>query len=212
MNCDAASAGSNLSRLVSRLKESQDFTEAMIVRLSTQYPGDPGAMAPLFLNLLQLKPGEAFFMGANEPHAYLSGEILECMACSDNVVRAGLTPKLKDVPVLVQSLTYRAGAPDVMNPPVNVEQEGTQWQRFKPEAVQDFQVDTVQVEAGKAFQIEASKGPRIILVLQGDANATLSGAKNSLVKGSVLFVTAGDGPLVVAGPGGAFFTVAGAQI
>ncbi|CAJ0750428.1 1406_t:CDS:2, partial [Entrophospora sp. SA101] len=29
------------------------------------------------------------FLGANEPHAYLSGE---CMAASDNVVRAGLTP------------------------------------------------------------------------------------------------------------------------
>lgn len=29
------------------------------------------------------------------------------MACSDNVVRAGLTPKLKDVPTLVEMLTYK---------------------------------------------------------------------------------------------------------
>lgn len=28
------------------------------------------------------------------------------MACSDNVVRAGLTPKLKDVPTLCNMLTY----------------------------------------------------------------------------------------------------------
>lgn len=28
------------------------------------------------------------------------------MACSDNVVRAGLTPKLKDVPTLVEMLRY----------------------------------------------------------------------------------------------------------
>lgn len=28
------------------------------------------------------------------------------MACSDNVVRAGLTPKLKDVPTLIEMLTY----------------------------------------------------------------------------------------------------------
>ena len=46
-------------------------------------------MAPLFLNYLLIAPGESFFMAANEPHAYVAGEILECMACSDNVVRAG---------------------------------------------------------------------------------------------------------------------------
>lgn len=28
------------------------------------------------------------------------------MACSDNVVRAGLTPKLKDVPTLIEMLRY----------------------------------------------------------------------------------------------------------
>lgn len=28
------------------------------------------------------------------------------MACSDNVVRAGLTPKLKDVPTLIEILSY----------------------------------------------------------------------------------------------------------
>ncbi len=28
-------------------------------------------------------------MAANEPHAYVAGEIIECMACSDNVVRLG---------------------------------------------------------------------------------------------------------------------------
>ena len=52
-------------------------------------------MAPLFLNYLLIAPGESFFMAANEPHAYVAGEIIECMACSDNVVRAGLTGKFK---------------------------------------------------------------------------------------------------------------------
>jgi len=55
--------------------------------LAQQFPGDPGAMAPLFLNYLLIAPGESFFMAANEPHAYVAGEIIECMACSDNVVR-----------------------------------------------------------------------------------------------------------------------------
>ena len=80
-----------------------------ILRLAQQYPGDPGAMAPLFLNYLLIAPGESFFMGANEPHAYVAGEIIEVMACSDNVVRAGLTAKFKDVSNLVNMLTYTMG-------------------------------------------------------------------------------------------------------
>ena len=52
-------------------------------------------------------------MAANEPHAYVAGEIIECMACSDNVVRAGLTPKFKDVDNLVNMLTYSQGGPTI---------------------------------------------------------------------------------------------------
>ena len=47
------------------------------------------------------------FLGPNLIHAYLSGDCVECMACSDNVVRAGLTPKLIDVPTLCSMLEYR---------------------------------------------------------------------------------------------------------
>ena len=56
-----------------------------VLRLAAQYPGDTGAMAPFFLNYLLIAPGESFFMAANEPHAYVAGEIIEIMACSDNV-------------------------------------------------------------------------------------------------------------------------------
>lgn len=48
-----------------------------MLRLSKEYPGDLGILMPLMLNLLQLKPGLAFFMTVDEPHAYLRGDILE---------------------------------------------------------------------------------------------------------------------------------------
>ena len=59
-----------------------------------------------------LQPGEAMFLKANLPHAYLSGDCVECMACSDNVVRAGLTPKFMDVPTLCQMLNYEPKSAD----------------------------------------------------------------------------------------------------
>ena len=34
------------------------------------------------LNYIRLQEGEALFLAANEPHAYFSGDCIECMACS----------------------------------------------------------------------------------------------------------------------------------
>jgi mannose-6-phosphate isomerase len=211
MNCEPEVVQTELPKLLSRIDTSGDFIEGVVCRLASQYPGDSGAMAPFFLNVLALQPGEAFFMGANEPHAYLSGEILECMACSDNVVRAGLTPKLKDVPVLVSSLTYRSGAPEVMRPAVKRQHDGVEFRRYQPEAVQDFQVDTVRMAADSTFVLEASRGPRILLVMEGEAKATLNGTECELTTGSVLFIAAGNAPQV-SGSTGIFFSVAGPQM
>ncbi|KAE9402731.1 mannos-6-phosphate isomerase [Gymnopus androsaceus JB14] len=80
--------------------------EELVLRLNDQFPGDVGVFCAFILNYITLSPGEAIFLGAGEPHAYVSGDIIECMANSDNVIRAGLTPKLRDIPNLVSGLTY----------------------------------------------------------------------------------------------------------
>ncbi|KFY07372.1 hypothetical protein V492_07204 [Pseudogymnoascus sp. VKM F-4246] len=78
----------------------------LVARLNSQFPQDIGLLVFFFLNYVQLSPGEAMFLKADDIHAYLSGDIIECMAASDNVVRAGFTPKFKDVSTLVDMLTY----------------------------------------------------------------------------------------------------------
>ncbi len=65
-------------------------------------------LSVFFLNLITMAPGQAMYLPANEPHAYVSGELVEAMATSDNVVRAGLTPKLRDTEVLIRHLRWRA--------------------------------------------------------------------------------------------------------
>lgn len=81
--------------------------EELVLRLEKQYPGDIGVIAAFLFNYVKLNPGEALYLGANEPHAYIHGECVECMATSDNVVRAGLTPKNRDVQTLCSMLTYK---------------------------------------------------------------------------------------------------------
>ncbi|MGR5147854.1 mannose-6-phosphate isomerase, class I [Photobacterium alginatilyticum] len=79
---------------------------ALILELAGQYPGDIGLFSPLMLNVLTLQPGEAMFLHACTPHAYINGTGLEIMANSDNVLRAGLTPKHIDIAELVASTRF----------------------------------------------------------------------------------------------------------
>ena len=78
----------------------------LVTRLHGQFGADYGLFVLFFLNYVTLEPGEALFLQADDIHAYVSGDIVECMASSDNVVRAGFTPKFKDVDTLVSMLTY----------------------------------------------------------------------------------------------------------
>ncbi|MFE3329550.1 mannose-6-phosphate isomerase, class I [Streptomyces sp. NPDC059176] len=84
--------------------------------LAHHFPGDPGVIAAMLLNRIRLQPGEAVFLGAGVPHAYLSGLGVEIMANSDNVLRCGLTPKHVDVPELLRVVRFEAGDPTVLRP------------------------------------------------------------------------------------------------
>lgn len=81
---------------------------AEVLRLAEFYPEDMGLFAPLLLNVITLQPGEAMFLYAKTPHAYLHGVGLEAMASSDNVLRAGLTPKHIDIDALVANVDFVA--------------------------------------------------------------------------------------------------------
>src|SRR5690554_6409184 len=65
-----------LDRLVSRLSASEHpsgSTESLLLRVHSQFPGDSGLFCIFFLNYIVMQPGQAIFLAANEPHAYLSG-------------------------------------------------------------------------------------------------------------------------------------------
>ncbi|XP_016086207.1 mannose-6-phosphate isomerase [Sinocyclocheilus grahami] len=113
MNCEKKLFVDQLNMLVKRIseeeaagKDTSGSNGELLLRLHSQYPGDIGCFSIYFLNRIVLQPGQAMFLGANEPHAYLSGDCVECMACSDNTVRAGLTPKYIDVDTLCEMLNY----------------------------------------------------------------------------------------------------------
>jgi mannose-6-phosphate isomerase len=54
-------------------KDTSLFMKEILDKLNREFPGDVGIFTMYFLNIITLKPGEAIFLEADYPHAYLSG-------------------------------------------------------------------------------------------------------------------------------------------
>ncbi|KAK4535522.1 hypothetical protein CDCA_CDCA05G1547 [Cyanidium caldarium] len=160
-----ALAKSLLQRLSSEATaEKLTVADSLFMRLHTQFPGDVGVFAPYLLHYVQLQPGEALYMGPNEPHAYLSGHCVEVMACSDNVVRAGLTPKPKDIDTLCDMLQYvcRDAFPRVLR-------DARQVYRTPAEEFALQEVQLVRERDGEGYQaVERCVGVSMWLCVEGD--------------------------------------------
>ncbi|WP_291526479.1 mannose-6-phosphate isomerase, class I [Bifidobacterium sp. UBA744] len=80
-------------------------------KAAAAFPDDPSVLALLLMNPVRLGPGESVFIPAGLPHAYIRGTAAEIMTNSDNVLRAGMTPKHKDIPNLLRSLNCSPAVP-----------------------------------------------------------------------------------------------------
>ncbi|WOK93473.1 hypothetical protein Cni_G02171 [Canna indica] len=198
-----------VSELVSKLKvrldtESKIRTltekEQLILLLEKQYQADVGVVAAYFFNYVKLSPGEALYIGPNEPHAYISGECIECMAASDNVVRAGLTPKYIDVQTLCSMLTYKQGFPEIIRgSPVN-----PYVSRYTP-PFDEFEVDHCLLPPKESVVFSAIPGPSIFIVVVGEGKMQFSATDDQdqkFMMGDVFFVPAKNEIRISAGVDG----------
>ena len=130
-------------------------------------------------------------------------DIMECMANSDNVIRAGLTPKLRDIPNLISGLTYTASLPSkhtVEPRPFRSSSKATLL--YDPPAP-EFSVLQISMDAGTVETHVAIDGPSIAIVTEGAGTVEWCGDQQSLdiSKGSVFFVAAGQEIKMKAGAG-----------
>ena len=92
----------------------------LIEEFYVYFPGDPSVIAPLYLNVIELNPGEAIYVPAGILHSYVHGFGVELMSASDNVLRGGLTRKFVDTAELLKILEPHASKPDILKPmPIN---------------------------------------------------------------------------------------------
>jgi mannose-6-phosphate isomerase len=204
LEADNFSIQTAVDEMVARLRtlEGMDDVQKLIFQLHEQFPGDCGIFAPLIFNIVEMSKGEALFIDANEPHAYISGEIIECMACSDNVVRAGLTPKHKDVHTLVNMLTYKTQRP-LTTFGERIDDCTT---RYQP-PVADFCVEQIVVAPGASYMIGNVNSPSVLLAIEGDGRLEQDDVCSLVIGfGESCFCSAGTTVTVVSGDYGITLT------
>ncbi|MEJ8644069.1 mannose-6-phosphate isomerase, class I [Streptomyces sp. MS1.HAVA.3] len=145
------------------------------------YPGDPGVIAAMLLNHVRLQPGEAMFLGAGVPHAYIDGLGVELLANSDNVLRAGLTPKHVDVPELLKIANFEPGDPSVLRPEGNGEE-------VYEAPIDEFRLSRFLLAPGGASRVLPHETPQILLCTAGSPKA----GELPLGPGQSVFVPAGE--------------------
>ena len=151
--------------------------------IAHHHPGDPGVIAAMLLNHVRLQPGEALFLGAGVPHAYLDGLGVEIMANSDNVLRCGLTPKHVDVPELLRIVRFEAGDPGVLRP-----EAGPDGEEVYETPIDEFRLSRYALPAGGATHDLTLTTPQILLCTAGSVRT----GEHDLTPGASVFVPSGE--------------------
>ena len=172
----------------------------LVQRCNGQFPQDIGLFVLFFLNFVKLQPGQAMYLKADDIHAYISGDIIECMASSDNVIRSGFTPKFQDVNTLTDILTYDHDPPEqqllqpVDYPYVTLNStaysSNSESLLYDPPIEEFSVVRTVLKRSGAKATFEGISGPSIVIATSGEGTISVGPKKEQLKEGWVYFVGA----------------------
>jgi mannose-6-phosphate isomerase len=144
------------------------------------HPEDPAVLAPLYLNRIDLAPGEGIYLPAGVLHAYIRGFGVELMASSDNVLRGGLTAKHVDTEELVRILDFAAFHPQVLKP------QGICY----PTPAREFSLWTLEGSGDQVQHLE--RLPVILIVTQGTLRLSCAGEEGEWIlhQGASVFISA----------------------
>jgi len=182
-----------LRLLAKRYRQQESISDPnckLFLELSEKYSSpDIGLLLSLLLQYRRLTAGQAIYLPPRSLHAYIRGNILECMANSDNVVRAGLTPKYVDLTALK----------DVVDPLVQSQllvPKTSQSKQVYQIPASDFMLQRVELKARQNLEWEFSEG-QILFVWEGKVAVHWDQGEMLIERGSSLFLPAILGKIMV---------------
>ncbi|KAJ5620602.1 hypothetical protein N7510_004586 [Penicillium lagena] len=190
-----------VSEMITKLKDTPEsefgkyrYIPSLLNRLSEQYSefDNGNLVAALLMNYMTLEPGEAVCVPADSIHAYLSGDILECMARSDNVLNTGFCPRADrdDVDLFAQALTFKPHNSEAAHLPPQVSQFGEKGKTlvYAP-PFSEFNVLGISLSPAETETHAVLQSPSILAVTQGSGEMKVSGVGKTIhvEEGNVFF-------------------------
>lgn len=178
------------------------------------FPKDLSVLCLLMMNAVCLEEGESVYIPAGTPHAYIHGTAAEIMTNSDNVLRAGMTPKHKDIPSFLHNLncqtsspidpsssmmatlamhnmvTYRPHISEYMLVYGHVEEGSKAWPLIGK--IVHRYGDLVQ-RLGSNRLLMPRRGPRILVCTEGSVLVKTQRQEATIQQGEALFIPSADG-------------------
>ncbi|KAK4238620.1 mannose-6-phosphate isomerase [Achaetomium macrosporum] len=164
----------------------------LLPRLRQQYgPEDPGSLVALTcMNFMVLDPGDALYIPADGIHAYLSGDIVECMARSNNVLNSGFCPPAdrNDINMFTDTLTFKAHSKgDMLLPGKETPKSRTGKTRVYSPPMSEFDMLRAELGPGDEDEIGESGGPGVMIVVRGSGRMEADGQRFELDEGAIWF-------------------------
>ncbi len=149
---------------------------------------DKGLLALLMMNIVYVPSGKGIFQGAGVPHAYLSGQNIELMANSDNVVRVGPTKLHVDIDEVYRLIDYRYSKPELLSAQQVEGKPGLLC--YQQNDCSEFKLSMIHLTSEMKQLNYQSQHLSLLLVTQGGAIIDENGTPITIRKGSSFIIPA----------------------
>lgn len=174
----------------------QAYILDLLPEMQAQYSKvDNGILVALIcMNYLVLQPGEAIYIPADGIHAWMQGDIVECMARSDNVLNVGFCPRADrdSIDLFTSTLTFHAHKVDDMylKPVKSEKSRSGRTVDYRPE-LSEFNLLLTRVDKGESEAVKAVNGPSVMIVTKGSGTLATGDREIDLKEGYIFFVRQG---------------------
>ncbi|KAK8220451.1 mannose-6-phosphate isomerase-like protein [Phyllosticta capitalensis] len=173
-----------------------DNIPSLLPRLQNQYgKTDNGSLVALItMNYLRLAPGESIYIPADGIHAYLSGDIIECMARSNNVLNTGFCPRADrdSVDTFCSVLSFTPhDAKEAILPATPHKGSMSGHSVVYAPPMSEFDMLKTNVPSGEKEELAPVGGPSMVVCTKGEGELVVEGRKVAVKEGYVFFIRAG---------------------
>lgn len=191
-----ASVHDELAKTSAEVLGSQAYVLDLLPRVVQQYTKEDNGnlVALLTMNFLTLSPGQAIYVPADGIHAYLSGDIVECMARSNNVFNTGFCPRADrdSIELFTDALTFKQNRPDepVLQRQACEKSKDGKTTEYKP-PMSEFNMMISELKGGEKEGLQEVKGPSSMIITEGSGQMKVDEKKYELKEGWIFFVGQG---------------------